>query len=140
MRTSAKVVLALSIVLLVLGTALVFLSVNSSFGTPKPEVYRYSAPGISYSLSYYCSTYPGHSRASALMESFGKLSFASGLAGLFIFTYLACHPVAKKAEEKIEENAAREAEKQAEGEAEKAAPSVIQLGDNTKRDNEQREE
>lgn len=92
MRISAKVTLAVSIVLLILGIGLVVYGAYASI--PQPQVYEYSAPGrYAYSYSYYYSSSSPASFTGELCSRLGRLSFLAGLATMFIFVYLAVQPV-----------------------------------------------
>lgn len=80
MKKSTIVTLIVSILLIALGFLLVGLGISSSYDSVE---YRFGR------TIYFQTSYTNHSLESRLLTSFGQMSFILGIAGVFLFAYLA---------------------------------------------------
>lgn len=80
MKKSTIVTLIVSILLIALGFVLVGLGISSSYDSVE---YRFGR------TIYFQTSYMNYSLESRLLTSFGQMSFILGIAGVFLFAYLA---------------------------------------------------
>ena len=80
MKKSTIVTLVISIALIVLGFVLVGCGIASSYDSVE---YRFGR------TIYFQSSYVSYSLSGKLLTSFGQMSFILGIAGVFLFAYLA---------------------------------------------------
>lgn len=93
MKKSTIVTLVVAIVLIVLGFVLVGCGIASSYDSLE---YRFGR------TMYFQSSYVSYSLTSKLLTTFGQMSFILGIAGVFLFAYLAIrNPKAKPSEPKV---------------------------------------
>lgn len=92
MKKSTIITLVVAIVLIVLGFVLVGCGIASSYDSLE---YRFGR------TIYFQSSYVSYSLTSKLLTTFGQMSFILGIAGVFLFAYLAIrNPKAKPSKPK----------------------------------------
>ncbi len=80
MKKSTLITLVTSILLIILGFVLVGLGLSASYSTNE---YRFGRN------IYIESSFVSHSLQSRILTSFGQMTFVLGIAGIFLFAYLA---------------------------------------------------
>ncbi len=80
MKKSTLVTLIVSILLIVLGFVLVALGISSSYDSFEYRVGR---------AVYFQTSYVSYTLEGKLLTSFGQMSFILGIAGIFLFAFLA---------------------------------------------------